>query len=409
MGPRAQADDLSSLHPGQVEIVNGAKRFNVVCCGRRWGKSLLGVDRAAAKLRDGQPVGWFAPTYKLMIDIWLDFQQAMFGEIARLNKTEMRMEFSNGATLDMWTLDNPDAGRGRKYARVIVDEAALVRNLSYAWTASIRPTLTDLRGDAWFLSTPRGRNGFWQIYQSGHDPLQTEWASWQMPTAVNPYIDKAEIAAAQSMMPERIFRQEYLAEILEDEGFVFRRVREAATAPADVRPRRNQIVIGVDFAKLNDFTVLTVLDATTKTMVEIDRFNQIDYHVQMGRLKSLAKKWDPIAIVVETNSIGEPLIEQLIREGLPVQPFTTTNASKAAIIEGLALAFELGELKILPDETLIAELQAYELERLPSGLFRYGAPDNLHDDCVMSLAFAWYGCKSSIGNPELLEQIMMLN
>ena len=87
--------------------------------------------------------------------------------------------------------------------------------------------------------------------------------------------------------------------------------------------------------------------------------------------------------------MGEPLIEQLQRAGLPVQPFQTTNATKTSALDALAPAFERGEIRILPDSVLIAELQAYEMERLPSGLLRYSAPDGMHDDCVMSLAMAW--------------------
>ena len=390
-----------------MRVVSESRRFNVVDCGRRFGKTMLGVNRCAETLRQGQPAAWFAPTYKLMIDVWADMAEKMHDEIARLNKTEMRIEFNNGAVFDMWTLDNPDAGRGRKYKRVVIDEAAMVRNFMKAWTAGIRPTLTDLRGDAWFFSTPKGHNGFWQLYQLGLDPNQTDWACWQMPTAANPYIDPSEIEAARQMLPERIFAQEYLAEFLEDGGGVFRNVRAAATSEPGQKPVFNPTVIGVDWGKHEDFTVLTVIDTIRRCVVEVDRFNQIDYSVQTQRLKTLTAKWRPHAIVAERNSIGEPLIEQLIMDGLPVQPFTTTNASKQAIIDGLALAFERNELAILPDETMIGELQAYSMERLPSGLLRYSAPEGMHDDCVMSLALAWYG--ASFGDPALLAQIANLN
>ena len=121
----------------------------------------------------------------------------------------------------------------------------------------------------------------------------------------------------------------------------------------------------------------------------MDRFNQIDYSVQRGRLQALAERYRPTVILAESNSMGEPIIEQLQRDGLPVRGFQTTNATKAAIIEGLALAFERQELRILNDATLIGELQAYEMDKTPSGMVRYGAPEGMHDDCVMSLALAW--------------------
>jgi len=78
-----------------------------------------------------------------------------------------------------------------------------------------------------------------------------------------------------------------------------------------------------------------------------------------------------------------------------VIPFTTTASSKGPLIEALALALERGELAILPDPALVGELNAYRLERLPSGRFRYGAPPGEHDDCVIALALAWHGASQA--------------
>ena len=127
----------------------------------------------------------------------------------------------------------------------------------------------------------------------------------------------------------------------------------------------------------------------------MDRFNHIDYHVQAQRLQAMAERFKPAAIVAESNSIGTPIIEQLRRQGLPVVPFTTTNASKQIAIDALALAFERGTLRILPDDVLINELEAYSMERLPSGMLRYSAPDGGHDDCVMSLALCYSGASKT--------------
>ena len=123
-----------------------------------------------------------------------------------------------------------------------------------------------------------------------------------------------------------------------------------------------------------------------------DRFNQIDYSVQRGRLHAIYDRFQPYKILAESNAMGDPIIEQLFNEGLPVEPFRMTNSSKKAIIDSLVLAFERREIRILPDSTLIAELQAFEVERLPSGLLRYNAPHGLHEDTVISLALAWQEC-----------------
>ena len=124
--------------------------------------------------------------------------------------------------------------------------------------------------------------------------------------------------------------------------------------------------------------------------------NKIDYHLQTQRLRRLCEAFQPMALIVERNSMGEPLIEQLERMDLPVQPFTTTSSSKSGVIEALAIALEKAELRILDDPTLLAELQGYEALRLPSGMLRYGAPEGMHDDTVMALAFAWHGVASAV-------------
>jgi len=287
--------------------------------------------------------------------------------------------------------DRPDSLRGEGLDFCVLDECAFMRE--EAWSEALRPALSDRQGGAMFISTPKGRNWFWRLYQRGQDEHEPDWASWQRPTSENPYIPASEIAAARHDLPERIFAQEYRAIFLEDAGGVFRRVMDAATAQEQRPQDGHTYIVGVDWGKHDDFTVLTVFDAESRTMVAMDRFNQIDYAFQRKRLMALAERYQPDAIIAETNAMGEPIIEQLQRDGLPVRGFTTTNATKAEAIESLALAFERGDITILNEPTLIGELQAYEMERLPSGRIRYTAPEGMHDDCVMSLALAWSGMR----------------
>lgn len=362
----------------------------MVNCGRRFGKTVLCQDLVIDPALEGYPVAWFAPTYKLLAEPWREIRRTLKPITRSSNATEKRIELITGGSIDMWSLDDQDAARGYKYKRIVVDEAAMVKKLEEAWQAAIRPTLADYQGDAFFPSTPKGMNFYWQMYQWGQDPEMKEWMSWTMPTSENPYIESSEIDAMYRQMPERLFQQEVLAEFIEDAGVVFRHVRDCATATEQKEAEAGHTyVFGVDWGKLKDFTVITVIDKTAKQEVFKDRFNQIDYQVQLQRLQALYERFKPYKIIAEKNSMGEPLIEQLYRSGMPVEAFLTTNDSKAAIIDSLALAFEKGAIEILPDPVAIAELQAYEVERLPSGRFRYNAPEGFHDDCVMSMALAW--------------------
>jgi phage terminase large subunit-like protein len=95
------------------------------------------------------------------------------------------------------------------------------------------------------------------------------------------------------------------------------------------------------------------------------------------------------AMKIESNSIGQPVIDQLVARGMAVIPFVTTNLTKQTIIQNLQAAFENGEIAILNDPVLIGELLSFESKRNTSGSFSYSAPEGMHDDCVMSLAIAW--------------------
>lgn len=384
---------LPKPHSGQQKILREKKRFNVIDCGRRFGKTLICTSLVLEPALQGYPAGWFAPSYKYLIEVWREVVRLLKPVIAEKSFSEKRLQLITGGVIDFWSLEDPDAGRSRKYKRAIVDEAAKARHLKTAWTESIRATLSDYEGDAFFPSTPKGLNYFHDLYQLGQDPLNEEWMSWQMPTSTNPYIKPKEIEAARLGLPDRVFRQEYLAEFL-SEGTFFRFIDKQATATPQTKAiPGHSYVIGVDWAKSIDFSVFVVIDATTKELVYMDRHNGVDYITQRNRLKALCEKFNPVAIIAESNSIGEPNIEMLRQDGMRVQAFLTTNASKAAAVEDLSLAFEREAIRILKNEVLIGELKSFEAEFLPSGLVRYSAPDGQHDDCVMALAMAWQGVR----------------
>ncbi len=380
---------LKAPTAAQREILESDARYQVVACGRRFGKTSLAVHKLGrAALRTGKRYGYFAPTYKLLADTWREMKTAL-GVLATKNEQEKRLTLVNGGGIDFWTLQNEYAARGRKYAGLVVDEAAWVPNLEAVWNEALRPTLSDYRGWALFLSTPRGRNFFWALYQRGVTG-EDGWHSWRFPTAANPHIAAEEIEDARNSIPERSFRQEYLAEFVEDAGAVFRHLDAAATV--EQRQSYNpahDYVAGVDWGRHEDYTAVVVIDVTTRQVVAAERFNRIGWERQRGYIRKLAEQWRPYVIVAEANSMGEPNVEALQAGGLPIEPFWTTSRSKASLIESLALAIERGELALLKDEVLLGELQAYTMERLPSGGWRYTAPKGMHDDMVIALALAW--------------------
>lgn len=376
-------------HKSQAVVHQHLARHKVVDAARRWGKTRLGVLECYDVASQGGRAWWVAPSYKMSEVGWRPLRRIGARVGAEVRKVDRTINLPGGGSVAVRSADDPDSLRGEGLDFVVLDECAFIQER--AWSEALRPALSDRKGRSLFIGTPKGRNWFFHLFRRG---LQDgdEWMAWQFPTSDNPYIDPAEIETARRELPDSIFRQEYLAEFMDDAAGVFRGVMAAATATEQSEAIEDHAYLfGVDWAKHADWTAIAVLDVTTKELVAMDRFNQIDYTLQVGRLRALYDKFRPGQIVAERNSMGEPLIEQLLAQDLPVQPFTTTNASKARAVEALSLAFERSEIMIIPDQVLVNELQAFESQRLPSGMLRYSAPSGMHDDTVIALALAWSG------------------
>ena len=379
----------------QQRVKTERARYNVLCVGRRAGKTVLLQDLCTEPPVLPYPVGWFSPTYKDMLEVWDEMTLRLAPVARRISTQDRRIENIAGGVLEFWSLENIHAGRGRKYRRVLIDEAAKVSTLLGTWNLAIRPTLADYRGDAYFASTPLGRNGFWQLYQYGQDELRRNWRAWHLPSTVNPHIAADEIADMRANMPDMNFRQEILAEFIDDGVAVIRFVDEAVRDELPLGPAsRSTCVAGIDWALTNDYTVCAVIDASTGLCVAVDRFNGVDYALQRERIAALCRHWRVASVVGEQNSMGKPNNDELRRMGLRVRDFTTTNTTKADIIEDLAAAFEHRRICIPRHAALIDELKALRSERLPGGGVRYSAPEGLHDDCAIALALAWHGASN---------------
>ena len=381
---------LPALHEAQVTIKREARRYNVPCCGRRFGKTLFCNELKLDKLLEGEPIAYMTPTYKMLEDVWRSDKELLGPIIREKSEQERRIETVTGGVLDMWSLDNPDAIRGRRYKRVIIDEAASVKNLEEIWNQIVRPTLIDpgMYGDAWFPSTPKGMNGYYKLHLLGRDAENTEWKSWHFTSYDNPFLDPLELDVMRATMTERDYKQEILAEFLEGEGVVFRNIEACMKAPvtSPEEHREHVVVVGVDWGRDLDFTAISVGCVNCKRELFLDRFNQIDYAFQRQRLMGLMRRWNVKKTIVEANSIGTPILEQLQRDGVGVVGFQTTNASKAAVIEALSLALEQGSVQFLRDHSAMAELEAFERTTTETGLSKYSAPSGMHDDTVIARA-----------------------
>ena len=211
---------LPPLHPSQREIAKSPARFKVVCCGRRWGKSMLGIVVCLRAALKGGRVWWVAPTYKQALEGWTYLQRL----VSRLpdvktQVSELTIHTSMGGSIQIRTGDNPDNLRGAGLDGVVLDEAATMK--AEVWDLVLRPALADRQGWAMFISTPQHFNWFYDLYERAEADETGTWASWQHPTWGNPFIPEAEIGAARRDMADEDFDQEFGASFTAIGGAVF--------------------------------------------------------------------------------------------------------------------------------------------------------------------------------------------
>lgn len=342
-------------------------------------------------LRQHGRCAWVVPTYKNGRSLWR-WVASVCAPLAQagymsISKSERVITTHAGGFFSIYSAENIDAIRSESFNVVIGDEAARISG--EGWQDAVRPTLADADGDEILISTPKGKNWFYNEYQMG---VRGEhgYMSWTAPTNNNPSTNiRKAFDLARLRVPERTFRQEWLAEFVDD-GALFRNVYELSTLKPQEPEAGVMYVIGVDWGRVSDATVFSVINTKTSEQAFMDRMTDTDYATQRLRLQALSKKYNNAVVLAESNSIGQPNIEALQNMGVPVRGFMTTNQTKSQIIQALEIAFENKTIRLLDNEIQKAELSSYESERLPSGLVRYNAPDGMHDDTVMALALAWW-------------------
>lgn len=374
-----------NLHAGQRQILESDARFKVAACGRRFGKTMLAgwwlalADDGSAIA--GKRAAWFAPTYKLLMEVWDTFERNLKPVTRRINKMEQRIELITGGVIDFWTLEDKDAGRGRKYHRIVIDEAAHARYLKEAWEQAISPTLTDYRGQAWFISTPKGMNYFHELFRRGQSSEWPEWASFHLPTSVNPHIDAYEIEVKRRELPALVFAQEYEAQFVTFGGNLIR-AEMLIDAPC---PPHLPVCLGVDLAISSkegaDFTAIAALARDPESGIvyvkEVER-GRWQFHEAQGRIKAAAARHRPRLIAVEQTQYQAAMVQELLRTTtLPVRGIRP-DRDKVTRFAPMLTRFEQHQVRL--DPAGVPSAVRDELLAFPSGE---------HDDCVDALAYAW--------------------
>ena len=201
------------LLPWQQEVFNDATRFKVVAAGRRCGKSRLAATTLiieALRCPPGSAVLYVSPTMgqsrQIIWDLLLDLGREVISG-SHVNNLDITM--INGARIYVRGADRPDTLRGVSLTYAVLDEVADIK--PEAWEQVIRASLSDKKGHALFIGTPKGRNWFHDLWKQGQDDQDEDWKSWHFTTKDNPLIDPTEIESAKKTLSSFAFKQEYLA------------------------------------------------------------------------------------------------------------------------------------------------------------------------------------------------------
>ena len=376
---KVQLRPLSSvLHPSQLSVDAQLARFSVLEIGRRWGKTTYGRIKAMRRaIRHGK-VGWFAPTYKYLADPMRDIERALAPVTARMDRVEKRLELVTRGVIDFWSLEDVDAGRGRDYDLIVVDEAGFVPKLLEWWRNAARPTLSDRKGTALFLGTPKGTGDFHRLFTEAEGDTTGTMRAFRIGTRHNPHIDADEVEAARRSLPAEVFAQEYEGIPAEDGGnpFGLDAIRECI-GPLSVAKVEHW---GVDLAKSQDFTVAVGLDRDG-AVCRLERW-QSPWGVTRDRL---AKLIGGTPALIDSTGVGDPIVEDLARVCRAAEGFKFTSQSKQQLMEGLQLAVQTRDIRF-PEGWLRAELESFGY-RYSGRSVSYEATAG-HDDGVCALALA---------------------
>lgn len=332
------------------------------------------------------------PTYAEAKDaVWRDpamlFNIIPKDFIEKKNEAELIVYFKNGSYLQLKGADSPERLLGSGPVGVVLDEYAMMKRET--WDRVVQPILRGNGGWCWFVSTPKGKNHLWEIYQQAKaNPI--EWATYYLSAETSGVIAGDQLEASRLSMPEALYNQEMLCAWLEGEGSVFRGVREVMNAKPEPPKTGHFYMMGVDLAKVKDYTVITIYDTSNNNQVYQDRFNKLEYPFQKQKIIQTARHYNNALVQIDATGLGDPITDDLLRAGVIVDPIKITEPLKKEMVEKLSIWIEQKKIRMINLEETGFEFDNFSYTMGPTGRIRYAAIGQLHDDIVMSHALAVY-------------------
>ncbi len=380
-------------HKKQAEILKAfdTHRDLRIVGSVRSGKSALCAYIALRELlKDGKNIWLIAPNYDLCDRIFDYLVQFIAKGVPDLmsgvsRRTPQQIVTPWKSFIKAKSGENKQGLVGEELDLAIHDETALDDEETWQLTFD---RLTSRQGKSVHISNPWGHNWWYKEYLR----VQGEKDGWvtSLQFLDNPYNSKKEYERAQKIFDEDTFNQKYRALFTASASSLFRNIEKCVGGKTEEPKPEEEYIIGVDWAKIRDFTVFAVIGRRTHRLVHFDRFQGINYSLQMDRLAELAKQYNNAEIWMDTTGLGEVISDVLQSrgQGLHVEDFRFTGKTKEALLHKLSIYIEKGKIMFPNIKILINELDVYGKELSPAGNIKYGAPPGFHDDCVDALALA---------------------
>ena len=378
---------------------SGIKRF-ILVWHRRSGKDKTCFANLPKKMFEKvAPYFYFAPTYKQGKKIiWDNIDSNGFkfldhipkSIIKNVNQNELKVELTNGSYVQIVGTDNIDSVMGSNPFGCIFTEFSLQHREAWDY---IRPILAENGGWAIFVFTPRGTNHAWDLLQMAKD--NPKWFTQVLTVDDTNVITIESLNEERLMMPDDLFQQEYYCKFIDGASQFFRGIEKVIDNEPFENPVENhEYKIGCDLGKSKDYTVITPFDLMTYRVGKQERFNQIDYNLQKARIISTYSRFGRPNMTIDSTGIGDPISDDLSKDILNLERYTFTQKSRMDLLTNLQLLIQQQKIKIPNDPILIAELKSFEYDITDNGKIGARCSDELHDDCVMSLALAVWNTPS---------------
>ena len=386
------------LHQNQKKIAQSKARFRVINCGRRFGKTTLAIEEMKGKaIYTTSRICYVAPTYQQARDIaWEMLKKELQPIATNINESRLEITVPNKlgkeSKIFLRGWEAIETLRGQQFDFLIIDEVASMRNFWVGWMEVLRPTLTDTKGDVMFISTPKGFNHFYTLFNKQDE--DKDYQSFHFSSYDNPFMPKDEIDKAKQELDENQFAQEYLADFRKVEGLVYHLPDEDIIAPIDPIIKTENRIMGVDWGFRNP-AAIWVGYLKDKIWYVVDEWEYSGKTTEeiIQVIKNKLKEHQIFKVYPDP---AEPdRIEECKRAGVPTYESNKDITGGVSYIQNL---IKQHRLKVCNNcKSFLEEINSYQYCEGIDGKPDKEKPDKLNDHLMDAMRYAIYSSSPTEG------------